>query len=135
MKPPDRTEFDRGAVEDELRALSEAKWHWATDDQLDRLEDLFDDELVFVHLNGYISSKAEWMGELRTRRFVYERIEPQETSARALSENAGVVVGRGTFTVNGGLVFPLVCTEVYTRQGGQWKVVNLHACASGSRHE
>src|SRR3954454_6754246 len=100
---PAADEPDRGAVEEELRALSQAKWRWATSGELDRLEDLFDDELVFVHLNGYITSKAEWMGELRSGHFVYERIEPQETSARALGEDAGVVVGRGTFTVNGGL--------------------------------
>jgi hypothetical protein len=48
---------DRAAVEREIRALSEAKWRWATEGQLDRLEDVFDDELVFVHLNGYITSK------------------------------------------------------------------------------
>ena len=78
-------EFHPAAIEDELRALSQAKWRWATDGERDRLADLFDDELVFVHLNGDVTSKAEWMGELRSRRFVYERIEPQETSARALS--------------------------------------------------
>jgi hypothetical protein len=86
-------------------------------------------------LNGHITSKAEWMCELRSRHFVYHRIEPHATSARALSEDAGVVVGRGTFTVNGGLVFPLVCTEVYARQDGEWKLVHLHACASSQRHE
>jgi hypothetical protein len=123
---------ERAAVEDELRALSKAKWRWATDGELDRLEDLFDDELVFVHLIGDIRSKAEWIGELRSGRFVYERIEPHETLARALGQDAGVVVGRGTFTVNGGLVFRLVCTEVYARFDGEWKLANLHACTSGS---
>jgi hypothetical protein len=127
-------DYDRAAVEDELRTLSQAKWRWATDGQLDRLAELFDDELVFVHLNGSVTSKTEWMDELRSRRFVYERIVPQETSARALGEDTGVVVGRGTFTVNGGLVFRLICTEVYVRRDGQWKLVNLHACGTGSRH-
>jgi hypothetical protein len=52
------------------------------------LEDVFDDELVFVHLNGYITSKREWMSELRSRRFVYDRIEPHETSVRAFGDAA-----------------------------------------------
>jgi hypothetical protein len=43
------------------------------------------------------------MSELRSRRFVYDRIEPHETSVRAFGDTA-VAVCRGTFTVNGGLV-------------------------------
>src|SRR4051794_14013602 len=42
---------NRSAVEEEIRAVSEAKWRWVPDD-LDRLEDVFDDKLVFVHLNA-----------------------------------------------------------------------------------
>ncbi len=90
---------------DEVRRLSQAKWRWASGGQLDRLADLLDEELVFVHLNGHITSKREWMGELRSGRFVYERIEPHETSVRAFGD-AAVVVGRGTFTVNGGTGVP-----------------------------
>ena len=65
---PRTDEFDRAGIEDELRALSQAKWSWTTDGELDRLADLFDDELVFVHANGYVTSNAEWMGEPRSRR-------------------------------------------------------------------
>lgn len=120
---------DQAAVEHEIRTLSEAKWRWATDGQLDRLADLFDDELVFVHLNGHITSKQEWMSELLSRRFVYNQIEPRKTSVCAFGD-AAVVVGRGRFTVNGGLLFNFVCTEVYAKRGGQWKLVSLHACSN-----
>jgi hypothetical protein len=41
-----------------------------------------------------------------------------EIWARALSYEGGIVVGRGTFTVNGGLRIPLVCTEVHAPQNG-----------------
>ncbi len=113
-------------------ALSQAKWRWAASGQLDRLEDVFDDDLVFVHLTGNITSKSEWMRELRSRRFVYDHIEPLETSVRALTEDVAVVVARGAFTVNGGLVFPLVCTEVYAKRNGRWKLVTLHACSDST---
>jgi hypothetical protein len=116
---PRSSTFDRAAVEDEIRALSVTKWRWATGGQLDRFEDVFDDELVFVHLNGYITSKPEWMSELRSQRFIYDRVEPHETSVRALSDDAAAVVARGTFTVNGGMVFKLVCTEVYAKRDSQ----------------
>ncbi|RKQ92991.1 uncharacterized protein DUF4440 [Solirubrobacter pauli] len=117
-------------AEHEIRALSDAKWRWATDGPLDRLEDLFDDELVFVHLNGHITSKPEWMGELRSQRFVYDRIETHETSVRVYGD-AAIVVARGTFTINGGMVFKLVCTEVYAQRADGWKLVSLHACQDG----
>jgi hypothetical protein len=91
---------------------------------------LFDDELVFVHLNGHITSKPEWMSELRSQRFVYEQIEPHASSVRVFGD-AAVVVGRATFVVNGGMVFKLVCTEVYARRGEPWKLVSLHACSDG----
>jgi hypothetical protein len=131
MQPSSTSPSDQATAQDKIRALSEAKWLWASDDQLDRLEDLFDDELVFVHLNGRITSKPEWMNELRARRFVYDHIEPHETSVRAYGD-AAVVAARGTFTVNGAIVFKLVCTEVYAMRGGQWKLVSFHACSDGS---
>jgi hypothetical protein len=67
------------------------------------------------------------MSELRSRRFGYDHIEPHETSIRALGTGAAVLVARGSFTVSGGLVFDLVCTEVYARRDGAWKLVSLHA--------
>ena len=116
---------------DEIAALSEAKWRWSTDGELERLADLFDDELVFVHLDGHITSKHEWIGELRSRRFVYDRIDTHEASTRVFGD-AAAVVGRATFTVNGGSVFDLVCTEMYVRRGTDWKLVSLHACSDAT---
>src|SRR3954451_13357159 len=78
------------------------------------LRSLFDDDLVFVHLNGYITSKEEWMSMLRSGSFVYDRIDLKEASVRAYGDTA-VLVGKATFVVNGGSVNPLVYTELYAR--------------------
>ena len=40
--------------------------------------------------------------------------------------NTAVLVGKAAFTVNGGSVYNLVYTEVYTKKNGKWKLVNLH---------
>ena len=94
------------------------------------MADLFADELVFVHLNGHISSKQEWIAELRAKRFVYNTIDIKEAAAKVYGSTA-VLVGRATFkvTVNGSKgTYNLVYTEVYTRKKGQWKLVNIHTC-------
>jgi hypothetical protein len=120
----------QAAIEDEIYELSKQKFRWKTEGHFDLLSDLFDDDLVFVHLNGYITSKQEWMSQLRSQWFVYDRIDLKEASVRAYGETA-VLVGKATFVVNGGSVHKLVYTEVYTRRNNQWKLVNLHTC-SGS---
>jgi hypothetical protein len=63
------------------------------------LSNLFDDDLIFVHLNGYITSKQEWMGQLRSRRFVYDRIDLKEASR---VRGHGRPCGEGHVVVNGG---------------------------------
>ena len=120
------------ATEAEILALSQEKFRWKTQGQIDRIEDLFDDELVFIHLNGHFSSKREWIQELRTKRFVYNAIDLKEASAKVYG-NTAVLVGKARFsvTMNGSKgAWTLVYTEVYTRKGGQWKLVNLHTTAA-----
>jgi hypothetical protein len=51
---------------------------------------------------------------------------------RALGDDAAVLVARGTFTVNGGLVFRLASTEVCARRDGKCKLITLDACSDNS---
>jgi hypothetical protein len=53
------------AVADEIRALSAQKFEWAADGKIDRFADPLDDNLAFVHLTGQISSKPQWVAQLR----------------------------------------------------------------------
>ncbi|MCI1189148.1 nuclear transport factor 2 family protein [Hymenobacter sp. DH14] len=119
------------ATETEILRLSQEKFRWKTEGQIDRLADLFDDALVFVHLNGHFSSKQEWIEELRTKRFIYNAIDLQEASARAYGDTA-VLVGKARFrvTMHGAAgAWTLIYTEVYARKGKHWKLVNLHTTA------
>ncbi|WP_196373721.1 nuclear transport factor 2 family protein [Pseudomonas fluorescens] len=101
------------------------KFRWKTAGDFDLIEDLFDDNLVFVHITGFVTTKQEWMSELRSKRFRYDKIALQEACAKVYGEVA-VVTGKAAFTVNGGSVYKLVYTEVYVVKMGQWKLVNLH---------
>jgi hypothetical protein len=101
------------------------KFRWKTTGDFDLIEDLFDDNLVFVHITGFVTTKQEWISELRSKRFRYDNIALKEASAKVYGEVA-VVTGKAAFTVNGGSVYKLVYTEVYVVKMGQWKLVNLH---------
>jgi len=116
---------NRSEMEKEILNLSLEKFKWKTTGNIDAVEDLFDDELVFVHLTGHITTKADWINQLRTKRFVYNKIEQKEASAKVYG-NTAVLVGKAAFTVNGGSVYNLVYTEVYTKKNNKWKLINLH---------
>ncbi|MCZ8352957.1 MAG: nuclear transport factor 2 family protein [Rhizobium sp.] len=108
-------------------ALSLAKFEWKTSGQIDRVEDLFDDELHFVHITGHVSSKSEWIDELRSGRFAYEHIEPKDASV-TVDHSKVTLTGRAIFTVRMGRhsgQFKLAFTETYVRQRQGWKLVEL----------
>lgn len=113
------------ATEEEILQLSLKKFEWKTSGKFDLLAGLFDDELVFVHITGQITTKENWINQLKTKRFVYNKIEQKEASAKVYG-TAAVLVGKAKFTVNGGSVYNLVYTEVYTKKNNKWKLINLH---------
>ncbi|MBB2146852.1 DUF4440 domain-containing protein [Pedobacter sp. LMG 31464] len=110
---------------EEILELSLEKFRWKTTGQIDNVANLFDDELVFVHITGHVTNKTEWINQLKTKSFVYNKIDPQEHKAEVYGDTA-VLVGKGWFTVNEGSVYKLVYTEVYTKKNAEWKLVNLH---------
>jgi ketosteroid isomerase-like protein len=121
----------RTETANEIYDLSRMKFQWKTEGALDLLEDLFDDELVFLHINGHITSKQEWMAELRSKRFVYNSIDLKEATVKPYGDTV-VLVGKAAFkvTIHGSRgMYHLVYTEVYTRKDGKWKLVNLHTCS------
>ncbi|MHB1177176.1 MAG: nuclear transport factor 2 family protein [Daejeonella sp.] len=125
------TAISESKVEHEIRTLSLEKFRWKTSGFIDLVEDLFDDDLVFVHINGYISPKEQWIQELRSGRFSYDSIDVKDTSVKSYG-NTAVVVGKANFkvTINGSkATFKLTYTEVYTLKAGIWKLVNLHTCS------
>jgi Domain of unknown function (DUF4440) len=126
--PAKQSTAQPAAAENEVIKLSADKYRWKTEQQIDQLESLFDNSLVFVHINGYISNKKEWIGEMRSGRFVYNEINIKEASAKIYGSTA-VLVGKAVFKVNGGSIYKLVYTEVYTKKNEQWKLVNIHTCS------
>lgn len=88
-------------TEKEILNLSLEKFKWKTTGQFDLLADLFDEDLVLIHLTGHVTTKSDRINQLKTKRFVYNKIEQKDASAKVYG-NTAVLVGRAKFTVNGG---------------------------------
>jgi hypothetical protein len=114
--------------EKEIVRLSADKYRWYTERKTEQVEDLYDDGLVFVHLNGHISNKKEWISQMRSGSFVYNQINEKEATVKAYGTTA-VLVGKASFVVNGGSKYNLIYTEVYTKKNEKWKLVNIHTCS------
>lgn len=116
-------------LETEILNLSKEKFIWKTTGNFDLLADLFDEELVFIHLTGHTTTKTDWINQLKTGTFIYNKIVQKEASVKVYG-NTAVLVGKAAFTVNGGSVYKLIYTEVYTKKNEQWKLVNLHTTSA-----
>ncbi|MDI6032977.1 nuclear transport factor 2 family protein [Flavobacterium sp. LB2P84] len=117
--------FAQSKAETEILNLSLDKFRWKTEGKIDLVEDLFDDELVFIHITGHTTSKKEWIGQMKSGSFVYDKIELKEHSSKIYG-NTAVLVEKAKFSVNGGSVYKLVYTEIYTKKNEKWKLINIH---------
>jgi hypothetical protein len=116
---------DRDAM-DQLLQLSLDKVRWKTSGLIDRLEALFDDDLVFVHITGHISSKRQWIAQMRSRRFVYKAIVPQGASVARVAEDRALLTGKAMFSVTMGgfrCEYRLAFTETDRRRNGAWTLI------------
>jgi hypothetical protein len=109
------------ATADEIRALSEQQFRWAADGEIDRFADLLDDNLAFVHLTGQISSKAEWVAQLRAGAYGYREMKFVDCDVH-VHGNTAVLVGRVDILAASGHTWRLAVTEVYvkSREAGSW---------------
>jgi ketosteroid isomerase-like protein len=117
------------SIEAGILQLSLDKFRWKTEGKIDLIADLFDDDLILIHITGHLTTKAEWIRQLQSNSFVYNRIDQREAAVKVYGDTA-VLVGKADFTVNGGNLYKLIYTEVYTKKNNRWKLVNLHTTST-----
>jgi hypothetical protein len=86
------------------------------------LDTLLAPELTYIHTDGVLESKAEFLATLKQGRVRYQAIEPDHLKVR-LYGNAGVVTGRARMQVKAGteeLRFTILFTAVYQHEGMRW---------------
>ncbi|NEU08466.1 nuclear transport factor 2 family protein [Flavihumibacter sp. R14] len=116
----------QSATEQEIKDLSKAKWQWMADKNVDKLASLFHDKSKFVHMSG-TWKKNEELDIIKTGRIWYKKADVHDVAVEVIDDNAIVwnritltAVVRGTDAVN-----EFTVTEVYKKQGNDWKLLAL----------
>lgn len=122
--------------EQEIITLSKEKWQWMADKNVDKLASLFHDKSKFVHMSG-TWKKAEELDIIKTGRIWYKKADVHDVAAE-IDDNLAIVWSRITLTaeVRGSdAVTQFTVTEVYKKQGNDWKLFVLTFSSVRDTHQ
>lgn len=114
------------ATEQQIKDISKAKWQWMADKNVDKLALLFHDQSKFVHMSG-TWKKNEELDIIKTGRIWYKKTDVHDVAVE-VSDDVAVLWNRITLTavVRGNdAVTEFTVTEVYKKQGNDWKLLAL----------
>jgi len=123
-------------TEQELIQLSRNKWQWMADKAVDKLGPLFHDRSKFVHMSG-TWKKDEELEIIKTGSIWYKQADVHDVAAEVF-EGTAIVWSRITLTavVRGAdAKTEFTVTEVYQRQGSDWKLLALTFSSVRDTHE
>jgi hypothetical protein len=69
-----------------------------TEGRADLLDGILDDSFTAQHITGYVSPKAEWLGQVRSGEFVYHSIRDEGTTVD-VHDGVAAVVSRAVHDV------------------------------------
>ena len=113
-------------AEQQLIQLSKDKWQWMAEKNVDKLAQLFHDKSKFVHMSG-TWKKTEELDIIKTGRIWYRQTDVHDVAVEVV-KNTAVVWSRITLhaMVRGTeAVTEFTATEVYQKQGRDWKLLAL----------
>lgn len=128
--------FAQTAAEKELIQLSMDKWQWMSDKDVDKLEKLFDAKAKFVHMSG-TWKKDEELDIIKTGRIWYKKATVKDTAVEIVG-NAAIVWNRITLDAivrEQVAVTEFTVTEVYQKQGNDWKMLALTFSSVRDMHQ
>jgi ketosteroid isomerase-like protein len=128
--------FAQSVEEQAIKKLSMDKWQWMADKDVAKLEKLFDDKAKFVHMSGSWKKDRE-LEIIESGSIWYKNAEVHDTAIE-ISGNTAVVWNRITLTafVRGSdVVTEFTVTEVYQKQGEDWKMLALTFSSVRDTHE
>jgi hypothetical protein len=110
----------------ELLDLSKQKWQWMADKKADTLAGLFHDKSMFVHMGGSWGKQRE-VEVIRSGGIHYKQAEVYSASVNIIGNTAILLndIDLIAVIVGNEVVNPFMVTEVYVKEGGQWKMGSL----------
>ena len=124
------------STEQKIKDLSKAKWQWMADKNVDKLASLFDDKSKFVHMSG-TWKKDEELDIIKTGSIWYKKADVHDVAVEIVGDVA-IVWSRITLTavVRGNdAVTEFTVTEVYKKQGSDWKMLALTFSSVRDTHQ
>ena len=114
------------AVEQEIINLSKAKWQWMSDKKVDTLANLFHEKAVFVHMGGAWGKEQE-LNIIKSGGIWYKKADIHEVSVNIIGTTAILLNRIDLLAEVGGheVTNPFEVTEVYIKQGNNWKLGTL----------
>ena len=116
--------------------LSKNKWQWMADKDVGKLEPLFHDRSKFVHMSG-TWKKAEELDIIKTGRIWYKQADVHDVAVEVFEKTALVWSRITLHAIVGGneVVTEFTVTEVYQRQGKNWKLLDLTFSSVRDTHQ
>ncbi|MDK2843149.1 MAG: hypothetical protein PWQ17_2656 [Anaerophaga sp.] len=114
------------AAEQEVIDLSKQKWQWMSDKNVDKLDNLFHEKAVFVHMGGSWGKERE-LNIIESGGIWYKKADIHEVSVKIIDHTA-ILLNRITLLAEVGgneVSNPFEVTEVYVKQDGIWKLGSL----------
>jgi len=112
--------------EQEIIKLSKEKWQWMADKAVDKLDDLFHEKSVYVHMGGSWGKERE-LEIIKSGGIWYKKADIHEVSVNII-DNTAILLNRITLLAEVGgneVTNPFEVTEVYVKQNGRWKLGSL----------
>ena len=128
--------FAQSSEEQTLIQLSLDKWQWMSDKDVDKLDKLFDAKAKFVHMSG-TWKKDEELDIIKTGRIWYKKATVKDTAVE-ISGNTAIVWNRITLDAvvrEQVAVTEFTVTEVYQKQGKEWKMLALTFSSVRDTHQ
>ena len=123
-------------TEQQIITLSKNKWQWMADKDVEKLAPLFDDKSKFVHMSG-TWKKAQELDVIKTGSIWYKEAKVHDVAIELFGKTA-IVWNRITLDaiVRGSeVVTEFTVTEVYQKQGKDWKLLALTFSSVRDTHQ
>lgn len=114
------------AAEQEIIQLSKNKWEWMANKDVNKLDDLFHEKSMFVHMGGSWGKERE-LEIIKSGGIWYKKADIHEVSVKII-DNTAILLNRIDLLAEVGgneVTNPFEVTEVYIKQDGKWKLGSL----------
>ena len=106
---------------DEIIALENRRIEAMTKGDVQALEEILADDLIYTHTTARLDTKASFIDAIKSGRSNYKSVDTSDVSVRQFGDSA-VVTGHAKFHV-GDNKFEARFIDVYAKRNGAWQMV------------